>query len=111
MPQPMTMNGAKAPAAASPGSGTGNIPFAPGIMSGNLGQQHTSAPRAGEVAGSGMTLNINQPPAAKPPVPAPAPQPQAPAIDPAMMMQVYDQYFRALMESVENNQMLVDGIY
>ena len=54
------MNGAKAPAAASPGMGTGNIPYAKGMMSGQFGPQPSAPSRQA------------------PPQPAPAPaQPSA----------------------------------
>ena len=52
------MQGAKAPSAAQPGRGTGNIPYAKGMMSGQFGPQ-TTAP-------------------ATPPTPQPAPGPASP---------------------------------
>lgn len=111
------MPGAKAPGAASPGTGSGNVPFAPGLINGrNLGQQTNQAPLARQAGGQG-TVNINVgggPPPAK--GPAPAQTPTAPMAGPSIItpenyMKILDAYMNALLESVQSGKPLVGGIY
>jgi hypothetical protein len=106
----------KAPGAATPGYGAGNVPFSPGLMSGRtLGQSTNRQPLAREAAG-GLTLNINsaQPPEPKQPQPPglpAAPMPQGPIISPEVYFRFLNAYMDALMESVETGRPLVGGIY
>jgi hypothetical protein len=111
------MRGAKAPGPSTPGGGSGNVPFAPGLMSGrNLGQQTNTAPLARQAGGGGgVTLNINS---GGPPPEQPAQTPQTPAmpqmpsvLTPQNYMQVLDAYMNALLESVKSGRPLIGGIY
>ena len=110
------MPGAKAPGPATPGMGTGNVPFAPGLINGrNLGQQTNPAPLAREAAG-GITLNLNTPPTSPEnsgPSLSPTPPQGMPQsiIGPEMYLKVLDTYMNALLESVQTNKPLVGGIY
>lgn len=111
------MTGAKAPGASNPGTGSGNVPFAPGMINGrNLGQQTTQAPLARQAGGGGgVSINVQQgPPPAKPETPQtpPTPQPQgAGLITPENYMKILDTYMNALLESVQSGKPLIGGIY
>ena len=104
----------KAPGAATPGYGAGNVPFAPGVISGrNLGQQNTSAQTPHPQGG--VTLNVNAgPPPEKgpglPPTPTGPMQPQT-AISPEAYFKFLDAYMGALQEAVKSGKPLVGGIY
>jgi hypothetical protein len=115
-----TMRGAKAPGPSTPGGGSGNVPFAPGLMSGrNLGQQTNQAPLARE-AGGGGGVTVNLPPQSAPPA---GPQGQPPAaagpagggagsvLTPQVYMAVLDAYMNALLESTKTGKPLIGGIY
>lgn len=111
------MNGAKAPGAATPGTGSGNVPFAPGLINGrNLGQQTSQTPLARE-SGGGGGVNINiagGPPPAKPETPQTPPSPQpggAGLITPENYMMILDTYMNALLDSVKSGKPLIGGIY
>lgn len=120
MPQTGQTPGARASRAGSPGGGAGNVPFAGGLISGNLGQQ--TSPQMGRVNGP-ITLNINSggPPQEKPPgrgTPpgpqgpgGPAMTPQMPMINPQAMMDVYNAYFQALVTAVSEKKSIINGIY
>lgn len=116
------MAGARANRPGNPGTGAGNVPFAGGVMSGNLGQQ--SNPAMGRMNGpsGGMTINVNSgPPPEKPPGPEAAPggpggpggmmPPQQPMINPQAMMDVYNAYFKSLMDAVSQGKSVIGGIY
>jgi hypothetical protein len=110
------MRGAKAPGAASPGTGSGNVPFAPGLINGrNLGQQTSQAPLARQAGGQG-TVNINVgggPPPAKsePPQTPTSPMGGPSIISPENYMKILDAYMNALLESVQSGKPLIGGIY
>lgn len=111
------MNGSKAPAPAQAGTGGGNRPYAPGLMSGNnLGQQNTQTPLARQTMGGRPMVAPAQPPAeAAPPGQAPppaAPPGQAgPFVNPAMYMQILDEYMKALIDATQNGNTLIRGLY
>ncbi len=114
------MRGAKAPGPSSPGGGSGNVPFAPGLMSGrNLGQQTNPTPLArSSGGGGGLTVNLNTqgPPPERPtttpagPMPQQQPQ-QSQTLTPQFYMQVLDAYMNALLESTKSGKPLIGGIY
>jgi hypothetical protein len=111
------MNGAKAPAPAQPGQGGGNRPYAPGLISGkNLGQQNTQTPLARQtMGGRPMVAPAQPPPSPAPPGEAPqaAPPPGAagPFVNPAMYMQILDEYMKALIDATQNGNTLIRGLY
>lgn len=117
MDKTTVMAGAKAPGPSTPGGGSGNVPFAPGLISGrNLGQQTNQAPLARQSGGGGgTTINVQTgPPPAKPETPQ-SPQMQNPQgagiISPQNYMAILDSYMNALLDSVENGKPLIGGIY
>jgi hypothetical protein len=77
------LNGA-APAAGKPGMGAGNVPFAPGLMSGkNLGQQTNPTPLARQAIAPPRNATPQTAPAPAPKGQPPAPgrqQPQGPGM-------------------------------
>jgi hypothetical protein len=105
--------------------GGGNVPFAGGVMSGNLGQQTT--PGMGRMNGpsGGVTINVGSgPPEEKPPGQPGQPgqaaagpggmppmPPQQPMINPQAMMDVYNAYFASLIDAVKNGKSVIGGIY
>lgn len=111
--------GGRAAAVGKPGMGRGNVPFAPGVMSGkNLGQQTNNAPLA-RSSSAPRQMNTPQPggrPALSPgqgqqkagPTAAPPPG-NGTVIDPAFYMQLLNQYMEALFNSAKNP--LIGGIY
>lgn len=117
------MAGARASRPGNPGSGSGNVPFAGGVMSGNLGQQNS--PQMGRMngpSGGGMTINVNPaaPPPEKPPGPENAPggpggmggmMPPQQMINPQAMMDVYNSFFASLVQAVKEGKSVVGGIY
>jgi hypothetical protein len=118
MDRTTVMTGAKAPGAASPGTGSGNVPFAPGLINGrNLGQQTNQSPLARQAGGQG-TVNINVGSGGPPPA-RPATPPQTPAapmagpsiITPDNYMKILDAYMNALLDSVQTGKPLIGGIY
>jgi hypothetical protein len=101
------MNGAKAPSAGRPGQGRGNVPFAPGVMSGNLGQQTNQAPLARQVGGARVMNPQKGPPGPAQPQSggpggaAPPPPGNGSIIDPMFYMKLLDDYMRALFDSAQ----------
>lgn len=78
------LNGA-APAAGKPGMGAGNVPFAPGLMSGrNLGQNTNPTPLARQSTNASRAATPSAPPSPAPkgPVPRPSPPGQALGVPP-----------------------------
>ena len=113
MDRMQTMPGSRSPGPATPGSGSGNIPFAPGLMSGRtLGQQAGTPPQTPHPQG-GITLNVNSAPEAKPAAmpPTPSPMQAPPLLSPDTMLRVMDAYMNALLKSVEEGKPLIGGIY
>lgn len=116
----MTMPGAKAPAPASPGMGRGNVPFAPGVMSGKLGMGEP--PLAREAIGA---ARANPGPVEGPPPPGPQGEagsgggpgggPMGPGIgmiSPQNYFNVLDALFEAIVRSTEESDgSIVTGIY
>ena len=109
MDQTRMAPGAKAPAAGRPGSGVGNVPFAKGIMSGNLGTNQP-APLARQSPGNRVMNSQtsgppppaqNGQPGAVPPGGPAAPPGGTMTINPEVYMQMMDAYFQAIMEAAE----------
>jgi hypothetical protein len=121
------------PSAGKPGMGGGNVPFAPGLMSGrNLGQATNPQPLARQSTGMarGNPPQSAPPPAPQGQVPAASPQPPAPPANPdagaapgftppGMMgptnpwpqiyMQLLDSWLKAIMAS--KDKPLIGGMY
>ena len=105
-----------APNAPRPGSGAGNVPFAPGVMSGNLGQSANPVPLARQSGPPAPPQTGSAPSPAPPgqpgmpgmpPMPAPMMQPQNPW--PIIWSQLLDAYLTALMESTKKP--MIGGMY
>lgn len=118
MDRTTVMAGAKAPGAATPGTGSGNVPFAPGLINGrSLGQQTNQAPLAREAGGAGgVNINVQGSPPPKPPgqppqAGGPPGGPGAGIISPENYMKILDTYMNALLESVQSGKPLIGGIY
>lgn len=107
------MPGARANPAGSPGMGSGNVPFAPGIMSGNLGGAG-QAPLARQMSGP-TVINIGgQAPSAQPPGQVPEPAPPSPAaMAGPQMAQFYAEFLQAYMQAMiaDVSKPIVGGIY
>lgn len=110
--------GAKAPGASRPGMGAGNVPFAPGVMSGNLGQQTNTQPLARQV-NQPQVAPAQAPPASQPPgqVPPAGPQgggPMGPSpqpINPMFYINFLNMFWSKLQESVQNGEPIIGGYY
>lgn len=109
-----SMAGARANPAGNPGMGSGNVPFAPGVMSGNLGT-NSPAPLARQMTGS-TVINIGgqgEAPSANPPGQVPQPAPQQPSMAGPMMAQFFAEFLQAYMASLlrDVSKPIVGGIY
>lgn len=105
---------AKAPSAGQPGMGAGNVPHAPGMMSGNFGQQTNQQPMARQVP-QPQVAPASAPPAPQPPgqVPQPGVQPgmmgQVQPINPQFYVSFLNMFFSKLQESVQTGQPIFGG--
>jgi hypothetical protein len=97
-----------APSAPQPGYGRGNVPFAPGIMSGNLGQQTNPQQLARATAPQRQMAQPGMPPSAAPPgqgTPPGGPPGMGgmagPVINPQVMIEFLNAYMNALMQAVQ----------
>lgn len=110
-----SMAGGRANPAGSPGMGSGNVPFAPGVMSGNLGGGQP--PLARQTAGP-TVINIGQqgPPPEQAPGQVPQAGPQAPpqaAMAGPQMAELFINFLNAYMQALMNDtgKPIVGGIY
>lgn len=114
MDQTRTLSGSGAPPAGKPGMGAGNVPFAPGVMSGQLGQATNPQQLARATApqpGSAMP--------GSPPSPSGPGQPPAPGggpmgggiINPQVYFQVMNAWMESLIKATESPGNTTFGIY
>lgn len=107
---------AKAPGSSQAGTGAGNVPFAPGMMSGNFGQQTNQQPLARQVA-QPQVAPASGPPAPQPPGQVPQPGQQDPGgmgqqvqpVNPMFYMNFLNMFFGKLLESVQSGQPIIGG--
>jgi hypothetical protein len=108
--------GARSPAAPKPGTGAGNVPFAPGVMSGNyqsslnppLARQMPQAPPS-QQQGPPTSAPPGQAPEAAPPQMPPGGGMGGPTPWPMIYVTLLDGYMKAIMESV--SKPLIGGMY
>ena len=109
------MVGAMAPAAPQPGRGTGNIPYAKGMVSGTFGAPPASAPRpTGGPPVEAMPPGTPQPLPARggPPPPMAAPPPAAaqnPFLDPMLYFDVMGSIMAALVTAAASIRATTSG--
>lgn len=109
--------GAKAPSAGKVSMGAGNVPFSPGVMSGDLGMGG-SAPLARQ-SPQPQVVPAQAPPAASPPGQVPQAgggppgmqQPGMQPINPQFYMQILNLYFEKLLDSTKTGLPIVGGFY
>lgn len=109
--------GARSPSAPRPGTGSGNVPFAPGVISGNY-QSSLNPPLARQMPAAPPPTQQGPPPES---VPGQVPQEQPPQGPPPGMggggptpwpmiyVTLLDGYMKAIMESV--SKPLIGGMY
>ena len=106
------MVGAMAPSAGLPGRGTGNIPYAKGMQSGQFGPRPSgppAAPPTEAMAGAGSapappspSTGGPPPPSGAPPVPA-GPGQSSPFLDPMFYFDVMGSIMGALVSAAESD--------
>lgn len=111
--QTPNMAGARANPAGNPGMGSGNVPFAPGVMSGQLGNTSPS-PLARQMSGP-TVINIGggETPSPNQPGQVPQAQPQPSAMAGPQMAEMYVQFLDAYMKALlaDTGKPIVGGVY
>lgn len=113
-----TAPGTKAPSAPRPGTGSGNVPFAPGVISGNYGQGQPAPlarqmpqgppPQQGEPSGPGIPQQGGPPGMGGPPMGG---MPQMPMVTPwpQIYVTLLDAWMKGIMDST--SKPLIGGMY